>query len=82
MLLTTGHEALYARVITVATATRLLLTAVLAARYGAIGAACGFALINVPLAIGLAAICRSVRGVDPSIVGVFARWRPAPVRVA
>ncbi len=82
VLLTTGHEALYARVITVATATRLVLTAILAARFGAIGAACGFALINVPLAVGLAVICRSVRGVDPSIVSVFTRWRPAPARVA
>jgi O-antigen/teichoic acid export membrane protein len=77
VLLTTGHERLYARVISVATVTRLALTATLAAKYGALGAACGFALINAPLAVGLTLICRAVCGVDPSIVNIVSRWRPA-----
>ncbi|MGA8170185.1 MAG: lipopolysaccharide biosynthesis protein [Methylocystis sp.] len=77
VLLTTGHEKLYARVISVATAMRLALTATLAAKYGALGAACGFALINAPLAVGLTIMCRAVCGVDPSIVNIVSRWRPA-----
>jgi O-antigen/teichoic acid export membrane protein len=81
VLLTTGHEKLYSGVISVATAARLALTATLAAKYGALGAACGFALVNAPLAIGLAIICRNVCGVDPSIVNIVSRWRPV-TRVA
>jgi O-antigen/teichoic acid export membrane protein len=71
ILLTTGHENLYSRIITLATIVRMALTAMLAMRYGAFGAACGWAIVNAPLSIALAYICRRVCGVDPSIIGVI-----------
>lgn len=77
ILLTTGHERLYSRVVTLATVARMALTSVLAMKYGALGAACGWALVNAPLAMGLAIICRAVCGVDPSIASLLAgrrRW--------
>jgi len=76
VLLVTGHERLYSWVITVTTVARLALTAVLAAKYGAYGAAWGWAIGNVPLAIGLAVVSRAVCGIDASVMAVFAR-RPA-----
>lgn len=74
ILLTTGHEKLYSRVISLATIVRLCLTAALAAKFGALGAACGWALVNAPLFMALAAVCRRVTGVDPSIASLL---RPA-----
>jgi O-antigen/teichoic acid export membrane protein len=75
ILLTTGHERLYSRVLTAAMLARLILTAALAWGFGALGAACAWTLVNAPLAILLALICRKVCGVDPSIGGLFARRR-------
>ena len=70
ILLTTGHEKLYSRVITIATLGRIALTALLAWRFGAFGAACGWALVNAPLAMALAVICRRACGVDTSILSI------------
>ncbi len=79
ILLTTGHEKLYSRVISFATLARMSLTALLAVKFGAFGAACGWAFVNAPLFAILAAICRRVCGVDPSIVSVLrASSRPLP----
>lgn len=75
ILLTTGHERLYSWIVIVATAARMLLTAFLAAKYGAFGAACGWAIGNLPLFVVLAVICRAVCGVDPSVAAVFTQWR-------
>lgn len=77
ILLTTGHETLYSRVVTLATVGRMALTSVLAVKYGALGAACGWAIVNAPLAMGLAVVCRAVCGVDPSALAIFRR-RAAP----
>ena len=73
ILLTTGHERLYSGLVTLATFLRLAITAVLATRYGALGAAAGWALGTAPYAIALAAICYRVCGVDPSIASVLPR---------
>ncbi|WP_036281019.1 lipopolysaccharide biosynthesis protein [Methylocystis sp. ATCC 49242] len=78
ILLTTGHEKLYSRVITYATLARVALTAVLAWAFGAFGAACGWALINAPLFMALGAICRRACGVDTSIVSVLTYLRARP----
>lgn len=75
ILLTTGHEKLYSRVITYATLVRVALTAILAAAFGAFGAACGWALVNAPMFMALAAICYRSCGVDPSIVSAFTHLR-------
>lgn len=74
ILLTTGHERLYARLVAAATPVRLGLSAVLAAKYGALGAAIGWAAVSAPMALGLAALCRRLCGVDPSVTGL---WRAA-----
>ena len=74
ILLTTGHERLYSRVVVFATAARILLTAFLASQFGGLGAAVGWAIGNVPLAICLALICRAVCGVDPSVAAI-PLWR-------
>lgn len=82
ILLTTGHEKLYSRVILAATLLRLLITAIAAALFGAFGAACGWALVNAPLFVLLAVICKRTCGVDPSI-GSLIRSRPAgPIATA
>ncbi len=72
ILLTTGHERLYSRVITAATLGRVAFTAVLAWRFGAFGAACGWALVNAPLFLALSVICKRATGVDTSILSVVA----------
>ena len=77
ILLTTGHETLYSRVVTLATVGRMALTSVLAVKYGALGAACGWTIVNAPLAMALACVCRAVCGVDPSALGIFRR-SPVP----
>jgi O-antigen/teichoic acid export membrane protein len=74
ILLTTGHEQLYSWIVVLATAARMALTAILAAKYGALGAAVSWAIGNVPLAIGLAIVCRRVCGLDPSVAAVL--WHP------
>jgi O-antigen/teichoic acid export membrane protein len=73
ILLTTGHEKLYFRIVILATAARMILTAALAAKYGAIGAAWAWALGNAPLFVGLAFICNAVCGLDPSVASIFKR---------
>ncbi len=81
LLLTTGHERVYSWIVVSATAARMALTAALAMKYGAFGAACGWAIGNVPLAIVLTIICRVACGVDPSIAAIFSR-RPAKAATA
>jgi O-antigen/teichoic acid export membrane protein len=78
ILLTTGHEKLYSRVAMGATVARILLTAALASQFGALGAACGWTLVNAPLAMVLAVVCRAVCGVDPSALAIFRRRAATP----
>lgn len=80
ILLTTGHEKLYSRVITLATVLRVAITAVLAWNFGAFGAACGWAAVNAPLFMILSAICRRVCGVDTSILSVLTHVRGPTAR--
>ncbi len=75
LLLTTGHEKLYSRVIGFATIARVALTALLAWLFGAPGAACGWALVNAPLFMLLSAICRRKIGVDPSVLSLLGPLR-------
>lgn len=76
ILLTTGHEKLYSRIITAATLGRFALTAILAHFYGSVGAASAFALVNAPLFIALSVICKRAIGADTSIVSLFVHlWK-------
>lgn len=72
ILLTTGQERLYSRIISVATVLRIALTSLLAWRFGATGAAVGWALVNAPLFMLLAVVCRRTIGVDPSVLSLLA----------
>jgi hypothetical protein len=55
----------------------MIFIAAIGMKFGAFGAALGWALVNAPLAIGLAILCRRTLGVDPSILSIFHR---GPVR--
>lgn len=67
VLLLTGLEALYSRIVAAATAARIALSAMLAIAFGATGAACGWAFVAAPVAVALVVLCRRRRGVDPSV---------------
>lgn len=77
VLLLTGLETLYSRIIALATAARIALSAVLAIAFGSVGAAFGWALVGAPVAIALAVLCRRMRGVDPSVYCLVAPPRGA-----
>jgi O-antigen/teichoic acid export membrane protein len=77
ILLTTGHEKIYSRIITAATFIRMIFIVGIGMKFGAFGAAIGWALVNAPLALLLAALCRRKLGVDPSILSLLHR---RPVR--
>lgn len=71
LLLITGFEKAYSRILVAALVLRFTLILILAQRFGALGAACGWALANVPVSIGLAFLCRSTCGVDPSVLSIL-----------
>jgi O-antigen/teichoic acid export membrane protein len=71
VLLTTGRESLYSRVIAAASPARVVATAGLAWGFGAIGAAFGQVMINAPLAIWLTILCRRETGLDTSALGAI-----------
>jgi O-antigen/teichoic acid export membrane protein len=73
ILLITGFEKLYSRVIMAALVVRFALIVVLAHKFGAPGAAFGWALANAPVSIVLAFICRAKCGIDPSVLSIFPR---------
>lgn len=84
MLLVTGHERLYSRVLLAALLVRVALIAWAAPRFGAFGAAAAWAAVNGPVALGLAVATRRLTGIDPSVLCVV--WRrdlpDAPADVA
>ena len=71
ILLITGFEKLYSRVIVAALVVRFALIVVLAQKLGAPGAALGWALANAPVSIGLAFVCRAKCGIDPSVLSIL-----------
>ncbi|MBU6527399.1 oligosaccharide flippase family protein [Methylocystis sp. MJC1] len=71
ILLTTGHEKLYSRIITATTLLRFTLTAILSFFFGSLGAAWAFALVNAPLFVALSVICKRAIGADTSIMSVL-----------
>jgi O-antigen/teichoic acid export membrane protein len=75
ILLTTGNEKIYSRIITAATLSRFALTACLTYFFGSVGAACAFGLVNVPLFVLLCVTCKRAIGVDTSILSILAHWR-------
>lgn len=82
MLLTTGHEKLYSRVLLAALLARVALIAWAAPRFGAVGVAGAWAVVNGPVAIGLAVATYRLTGIDLSVCCVLRRppRSPAPHR--
>ena len=73
LLLVTGHERLYSRVLFVALLIRVGLITWAAPRFGALGAAAAWTVVTGPVAIGLAAATRRLTGIDPSIFSLLGR---------
>lgn len=68
ILLVTGHERLYSRVLFIALVVRVALIVWAAPRFGAFGVAAAWAGVNGPVAIGLAVATRRLTGIDPSVL--------------
>jgi O-antigen/teichoic acid export membrane protein len=75
VLLTTGQEKIYSKIMSVAMLARIVMTALLAWRFGAVGAAWGWVLVNVPLFVGLSVLCYRKSGVDTSILSALGPLR-------
>ena len=67
LLLLTGHEGTYLRVISVALVVRLVLLTVLIQMYGTLGAALALVIVAIFTAVVLNIYCRRLVGVDASI---------------
>lgn len=72
ILLMTGAEKLWSRIAILSLVLRVLLMLYLAPRYGAAGAAFGWAVVNAPVAILVSLLCRRRCRVDPSALSIFA----------
>ena len=67
LLLQTGHEGFYLRIISIGLAVRLALLAILIQQLGTIGAAIAVVIVNVATSVALNLYCRQRVGVDASI---------------
>jgi O-antigen/teichoic acid export membrane protein len=86
ILVVAGHEGLWSRIAVMSLALRVALMVYLAPRYGASGAALGWAMVNVPVMIGVSLLCRKRCGVDVSALSILSvrppRARPAGAQPA
>jgi O-antigen/teichoic acid export membrane protein len=71
ILMMTGGEKLWSRIAILSLAVRVLLMIYLAPRYGASGAALGWAIVNAPVAIAVSLLCRKRCGVDASALSIL-----------
>ena len=71
ILMMTGGERLWSRIAILSLALRVMLMLYLAPRYGASGAALGWAIVNAPVAICVSLLCRRRCGVDPSALSIL-----------
>ncbi|PPD43347.1 MAG: hypothetical protein CTY15_09950 [Methylocystis sp.] len=71
VLLATGHELFYSRLLIVSILARTLGLALLTPTYGLLGAAAVIGLVVASLSASIAYYCRKRVGIDPSIVGFF-----------
>jgi O-antigen/teichoic acid export membrane protein len=75
ILMMTGGERLWSRIAILSLALRVALMLVLAPRYGAVGAAIGWAVVNAPVAIFVSLLCQRRCGVDPSAWSILPNLR-------
>jgi O-antigen/teichoic acid export membrane protein len=71
VLLLTGHEAWYSRVVVIGLVLRVAALVVLAPRFGAIAAAVSWSTCLIGTTIALNVVCRRFVGVDPSVVALL-----------
>ena len=76
ILLLTGHEGAYPRIMGAILAVRALLIVVLAPMFGVVGAAVAWSISTVIMAVALIVACRRLVGLDPSVS--FALRLPQP----
>jgi O-antigen/teichoic acid export membrane protein len=75
VLLLTGHEGIYPRIMASVLLVRAILIIALAPSLGLVGAAIAWSISTVIMAFALILVCRRVVGLDPSLS--FALWPPA-----
>jgi O-antigen/teichoic acid export membrane protein len=73
ILLVTGHEGLYSRIVALAGLARCVALAILAWVYGPVGAAVASAGASIGLAVALTAACRRRANLDPAVTAFFAK---------
>ncbi|WP_075217915.1 lipopolysaccharide biosynthesis protein [Mongoliimonas terrestris] len=81
IMLMTGYENVYSRVLIFSVLARAAALVLLAPAYGTVGAAVAVVAVSVPLSVGFWLFCRVKVGIDPSVIGIFLPPRdpvPAP----
>ena len=79
VLLLTGHEGAYPRIMGCGMVVRFLLIAILGPMFGLIGAAIAWAISAAAIGVALIVVSRRLVGVDPSLRSAFARPAQATV---
>jgi O-antigen/teichoic acid export membrane protein len=88
VLLLTGHESLYSKVVVVVLVLRVLALFVFTPTYGAIAAALAWSASLIVTTVALNLVCRRLVGIDPSVMSLvdLTTWRtaatPAPAAPA
>src|SRR5262245_7598958 len=80
LLLLTGHEGAYPRIVATALVIRFLLIAVLGPTFGLMGAALAWSISTVVMAAALIVACRRLVGIDPSLGFALASTRIAQLK--
>lgn len=75
VLLLTGHEGAYPRIVSAAIAFRFSLIAILGVMFGLYGVAVAWSIGTALLAFGLIVSCRRFVGLDPSLLSMFRPMR-------
>jgi O-antigen/teichoic acid export membrane protein len=82
ILLLTGHEGAYPRIMGAVLAVRALLIVSLAPLFGIIGAAAAWSISTVIMAVALIVACRKLVGLDPSVSFALRLPQPSLLEIA
>jgi len=84
VLLLTGHESLYSRVVVVGLVLRVIALVIFAPMFGAIVPAVAWTTCSIGTTIALNIVCRRLVGIDPSVLALLelAKARVAPLPAA
>ena len=78
LLLLTGNENVYPRIMTIGLLVRFSLIGILGTKFGLMGAAIGWSVAMAGLSLALVVACRRLVKIDPSVVHAFWRLPEAP----